>query len=69
MVTSFSQFTPVKAKKMLRKSQLQFQEKLRKLSLRQKRGFLMQNVYENFHKFSTTRNLLCKNSDAYATKY
>ena len=39
-VTHFSQFTSVKVKKILRKSQVQYTEKLRKLSIRQNDGFL-----------------------------
>ena len=40
-VTRFSQFIPVKVEKMLRKSQPQFREKLRKLRLRKKSVFLI----------------------------
>ena len=39
-VTHFSQFISVKVKKILRKSQAQLREKLRKLRLRQVRVFL-----------------------------
>ena len=39
MVTSFSQFTPIKVKKIVRKSQPHSREKLRKLRLRQKSDF------------------------------
>ena len=38
-VARFSNFIPAKVKKILRKSQPQSREKLRKLSLREKRGF------------------------------
>ena len=40
----FSQFTSVKVKKNLRKSQVQFREKLRKLRLRQIDGFLIKET-------------------------
>ena len=40
-VKNFSQFISEKVKKNLRKSQAQFQEKLRKLRLRQNDGFLI----------------------------
>ena len=40
-VNHFSQFTSVKVKKISRKSQAKFQEKLRKLRLRQNDGFLI----------------------------
>ena len=40
-VACFSQFTPAKVKKILRKSQPQIREKLRKLSLRKKSAFLI----------------------------
>ena len=40
-LTYFSQFISEKVKKILRKSQAQFREKLRKLKLRQKDGFLI----------------------------
>ena len=43
-VSHFSQFTSVEVKKNLRKSQALFWEKLRKLRLRQKDGFLIKNV-------------------------
>ena len=42
MLTSFSQFTPVKVKKTLRKYQPQLPEKLNKLRLKQK-GIFVQN--------------------------
>ena len=41
MVSAFSPFASIKVKKILRKSQLQFQEKLGKLRLRRKSGFLI----------------------------
>ena len=40
-VARFSQFTPEKFKTILRKSQFQFREKLRKLRRRQKSSFLL----------------------------
>ena len=40
-VTHFSQFIPLKVTKIVRKSQAQFWEKLRKLTLRQNDGFLI----------------------------
>ena len=40
-VAHFSHFISVKVKKILRKSQAQFREKLRKLRLRKNDGFLM----------------------------
>ena len=40
-VNHFSQFISEKVRKNLRKSQAQFQEKLRKLRLRQNNGFLI----------------------------
>ena len=40
-VTHFSQFTSVKVKQILRKSQAQIWEELRKLMLRQNDGFLI----------------------------
>ena len=43
-VNHFSQFISVKVKKNLRNSQAQFQEKLRKLRLRQNNDFLKKNV-------------------------
>ena len=45
-VTLFSQFISVEAKKILRKSQAQFGEKLRKLRLRQKSDFVIKTVYD-----------------------
>ena len=44
-VNHFSQFISVKVKKNLRKSQAQFREKLRKLRLRQNKGFLIKKTY------------------------
>ena len=43
-LTHFSQFISGKVKKHLRKSQAQFREKLRKLRLRQKDGFLIKKT-------------------------
>ena len=43
-----SQFISVKVKKHFKKSQAQFQEKLRKLRLRQNNDFLIKNVYPYF---------------------
>ena len=43
-VNHFSQFTSIKVKKNLRKSQVQFREKLRKLTLRQNYGFLIKKT-------------------------
>ena len=43
-ITDLSQFISEKVKKNLRKSQAQFREKLRKLRLRQKYGFLMKKT-------------------------
>ena len=46
MVTSFSPFTPMKVKKILRKTQPQFRDKLRKLRIGEISGFLIKkNVY------------------------
>ena len=44
MITSSSQFTPVKVKKILRQFQPYFREKLRKFRLRQKSGFLIKKI-------------------------
>ena len=41
----YSQFNSVKVKKIVRRSQAQFREKLRKLRLRKNDGFLIKNVY------------------------
>ena len=43
-VTHFTNFISVEVKKILRKSQPQFREKLRKSRLRQSDGFLIENV-------------------------
>jgi len=43
-VNHFSQFTSIKVKKNLRKSQVQSREKLRKLTLRQNYGFLIKKT-------------------------
>ena len=43
-LTNFSQFISLKVKKILRKGQAQFREKLRKLKLRQNYGFLIKEV-------------------------
>ena len=45
-VTFFSQFIPAKVKKILRKSQPQFREKLRKLRLRKKCFSYKKHVFE-----------------------
>ena len=50
MITSIRQFTPVQVKKMLRKFQPQFREKLRKLRLMHKRGFLIKRLVDQDHK-------------------
>ena len=44
MVTHFSQFISVKVRKMLRKSQAQFREKLRRLRLKQNDDFLIKKL-------------------------
>ena len=44
-LTHFSQFISEKVKKNVRKSQAQFQEKLRKLKFRQNYGFPIKNLY------------------------
>ena len=46
-LSHFSQFISEKVKKHLRKSQAQFREKLRKLRLRQKDGFLIKKTCIN----------------------
>ena len=46
-VACFSQFIPEKVKKILRKSQPQIREKLKKLSLRKKCFSYKKNVYYN----------------------
>ena len=43
-INPFSQLISVKVKKNLRKSQVQFQEKLKKLRLRQNGGFLIKKA-------------------------
>jgi len=55
-VSHFSQFISVKVKKNLRKFQAQFREKLRKLRLRQKAGFLIKKMTCNYRE-----DLHCKN--------
>ena len=45
MMTSFSQFTPINVKEIVRKPQLRFREKSGKLKLRQSGGFLIKNLY------------------------
>lgn len=44
-VTRYSQFIPVKVKKILRKSQPHFCDDLRKLRLKQKNAFLIKMKY------------------------
>ena len=55
-VSHFSQFTSVKVKKNLRKSQAEYCEKLRKLRLRQNDGFLIEKTC-NLHSLRMLRLL------------
>ena len=48
-ISHFSQFILVEVKKNLRKSQVQFQEKLRKLRLKQNYGFLIKQTCIPLH--------------------
>ena len=57
-VNHSSQFISVKVKKTLRKSQAQFQEKLRKLRLRQNNDFLIKKTCILIHHEMKTRTEL-----------